>query len=81
MREVTPRYAQAHLPPLVDEGRAGEEVVIAEEGTPIVRLTPVPLRRKPVFGLDQGKIAIGDDFDAPMPEVEALFYGASDDPA
>lgn len=81
MREVTLQYAQAHLPSLVDEARAGEEVVIAEEGTPLVRLTPVPGRRQRAFGLDEGKIVIRDDFDEPMPEVEALFYGSSDDPA
>ncbi|HVR99385.1 MAG TPA: type II toxin-antitoxin system prevent-host-death family antitoxin [Thermoanaerobaculia bacterium] len=81
MREVTLQYAQAHLPRLVNEARAGEEVVIVEEGTPLVRLTPVPAHRKRVFGLDQGKIVIREDFDEPMPEVEALFYGSPDDPA
>lgn len=27
-----------------------------------------------VFGLDQGKCVVPDDFDAPMPELEELFY-------
>lgn len=82
MRSVSLAYAQAHLPGLVEKAKAGEEVVITEEeGTPLVRLTPVPARRQRVFGLDQGKIEIPDDFDEPMAELEDLFYGSPDDPA
>ena len=54
----------------------GEEAVIARSGTPLVRLVPVqsPKQRRQL-GLDAGKIFISDDFDAPMPEFQRLFYG------
>ena len=40
-----------------------------------MRLVPVtPPKRPRQLGLDAGKIAISDDFDAPMPELEDLFY-------
>jgi len=76
MREVNLPFAKTQLSRLVDEALAGEEVVIARNGTPLVKLTPVkaPAARR-VLGKDQGRIVIADDFDAPMPELEALFYG------
>jgi prevent-host-death family protein len=85
MRPVNLHYAKTHLSRLVDEALAGEEVVIARAGTPVVRLDPVErAQRERRLGVDQGKIWIADDFDAPMPELEALFSGDADgdaDPA
>jgi antitoxin (DNA-binding transcriptional repressor) of toxin-antitoxin stability system len=72
MRAVNLSYAKTHLDRLVDEARAGEEIVISEAGATLVRLAPVPLRKKRVFGLDHGKIVIRDEFDAPLPELESL---------
>ena len=79
MREVNLHFAKTHLSRLVDEALSGEEVVIARNGTALVKLTPVkaPGNRR-VLGKDQGKIFIAEDFDAPMPELEALFYGDTD---
>jgi len=68
MRAVNLKYAKAHLDRLVDEAMAGEEIDISEAGTPLVRLAPVPSQKKRVFGLDQGKIVIRADFDAPLSE-------------
>lgn len=80
MREINLHYAKTHLSRLVDAAVAGEEIIIARAGTPLVRLSPVERpREKRVLGLDQGKIRIADDFDAPMPELEALFYGEGGD--
>jgi prevent-host-death family protein len=81
MRKVNLKEAQADLADLVDEALAGEEVVISREGTPLVRLMPVaPARRERRFGIDQGKFVVPDDFDAPDPEIERLFYRTEDDP-
>lgn len=80
MREINLEEAEPSLSHLVDAAVAGENVVLARAGVPLVRLTPVlraPARRS--LGIDQGKIWIADDFDAPMPELEALFYGDSSD--
>jgi prevent-host-death family protein len=81
MRKVSLQEAQTHLSDLVDDALAGEEVVIAFEGTPLVRLSPVAQAPRRRFGLDQGKIRISEDFDAPLPEIEGPFYGGPDDPS
>lgn len=81
MRAVNLSYAKDHLDQLVDEALSGEEVVIAKAGTPVVRLAPVPAPGQRLFGLDQGKLTIPDDFDDPMPELERDFYGGVDDPS
>lgn len=80
MREINLHYAKTHLSRLVDAAVAGEEIIIARAGTPLVRLSPVmPPQKKRVLGMDQGKIWMADDFDAPMPELENLFYSEGSD--
>ena len=53
----------------------GKEITIAtDERVPIARLVPVkmpPLKRE--LGVDKGKVWISEDFDAPSPDIEALF--------
>ena len=76
MKSFNLHYAKTHLSRLVDAAVAGEEVVIARSGKPLVRLTPVPpTKTERALGLDRGKIWMADDFDAPMPDLEDLFYG------
>lgn len=67
--------AKTHLSRLVEEAVAGEEIVIAKAGKPLVRLVPLgreaPKRR---IGALRGQIQIADDFDAPLPaEILAGF--------
>ncbi len=82
MREVNLHYAKTHLSRLVDEALAGEQVVIARNGTALVSLAPVEASaERRILGKDEGKIFIAEDFDAPMPELERLFYGDDSDPA
>jgi antitoxin (DNA-binding transcriptional repressor) of toxin-antitoxin stability system len=83
MRTVDLPDAQVQLADLVDEVLAGEDVAIAREGTLVIQLIPLLPQQPRIFGLDQGKIHVRDDFDAPMPELERLFYGDPDpdDPA
>lgn len=79
MRSVNLHYAKTHLSRLVDEALAGEDVVLARAGTPVVRLVPIePAKRERQLGLDQGRIWISDDFDEPMPALEGLFEGDAD---
>jgi prevent-host-death family protein len=73
---VTLYEAKTHLSSLVDRAAAGEEIVIAKNGTPQARLVPLTVRgeqRKPARALRITYIA--DDFDAPDPAIEALFGG------
>lgn len=62
-----------------EQGKGGgfklklEEKTVAEKSG--MDQEPV-VEKARVFGLDQGKLVIPDDFDAPMPEIEQLFYGS-----
>jgi prevent-host-death family protein len=57
--------AEAHFADVVARVRAGEEIVIAEDGEPVIRLSPVAGKRtrKRQVGCDVGKGWIADDFD------------------
>jgi prevent-host-death family protein len=74
---VNIHQAKTQLSRLVDKVAAGEEVIIAKAGKPMARLSPLsaPARKKQL-GLLKGKIKVGDDFNAPLPdEVLAAFEG------
>lgn len=59
--------AKTRLSEIVAAAERGEEVVIARDGTPAVRLVPVEPRYSPVaLGVLQGLITLGEDFDAPL---------------
>lgn len=62
--------AKAHFSELVKKAMLGEEVVIARDNKPLLRLTPVepvPAVRVPGSGKDK-ILAIADDFDAELPD-------------
>lgn len=61
--------AKTSFSELIEKVKLGEEVVIAENGKPVVRLTRLEPQKKPIlFGLMKGKIWVADDFDDPLPE-------------
>lgn len=63
--------AKTRLSELVSAAESGEEVIIARDGTPAVRLTPVTIEYAPVrLGVLAGAIEIGEDFDDPLPGFE-----------
>jgi prevent-host-death family protein len=67
--QVNMHDAKTRLSELVAAAEAGEEVVIARNGVPAVRVTAVAPAHAPVrLGLLEGEIEIGEDFDAPLPE-------------
>lgn len=68
MPTVNLHAAKTHLSRLVDRAAAGEDVIIAKAGRPMVRLVPVELEgRRSGFGTLKGRLKITDDFDAPLP--------------
>jgi len=73
--EVNIHQAKTHLSRLLQKVSEGEEVIISRAGVPVARLVAVS-QDKPTrpLGIAKGEIWIADDFDAPMPEFEALFY-------
>jgi prevent-host-death family protein len=82
--KVNIHEAKTHLSRLLQRVAAGEEVTIARAGVPVAKLIAAGSQGKTrPMGMDQGKIWIAEDFDAPDPELEALFYDApiTSDPA
>jgi prevent-host-death family protein len=70
--------AKTQLSALVDQAVSGDDVIIARNGKPQARITSlVPAKGKIKYGLLKGKFKVPDDFDAPNPDIEALFYGNS----
>jgi antitoxin (DNA-binding transcriptional repressor) of toxin-antitoxin stability system len=56
---------------LVRRAVQGDEIIIAEAGTPLVRLVPITPPPQPQprrAGLSDGTAIIADDFDAPLPD-------------
>src|SRR5580658_8607989 len=61
---VNMHQAKSSLSRLVERALAGEEVVIARNGEPLVQLVPVTKKRKPrVPGRGKGQIWISPDFE------------------
>lgn len=75
MKQVNIHHAKTHLSRLIQRALAGEEIVIAKAGEPLVRLTPakaaMPGKRK--LGDMRGEIWIAEDFDAEDPEINRMF--------
>jgi prevent-host-death family protein len=75
MKQVNMHEAKTHLSRLVDEAAAGEEVVIAKAGRPLVKLVPYVAERTPRRpGGWEGQVWISPDFDDPLSEFEDAFY-------
>jgi prevent-host-death family protein len=70
--------AKTQLSRLLAAAEAGEEVIIARDGRPVVRLVPVRAER-PVRqpGTLRGRIHIGADFDDPLPPDLAAAFGTA----
>jgi prevent-host-death family protein len=63
--------AKTSLSRLVERALAGEEIVIARNGEPLVKLVPVSNAREPrVPGRSKGRIWIAPDCFDPMTEEE-----------
>lgn len=77
MKTVNIHAAKTHFSRLVDAALAGEEIVIAKAGKPLVKLVALSAVEGPrQLGALAGKVKERADCWAPDPELEALFYGA-----
>lgn len=71
VKVVNIHAAKTHLSRLIEQACGGEEVVIARDGVPVVRLVPVDQPRAGrVFGALRGTLEVGDAFFEPLPEDE-----------
>ena len=71
MQRVNIHKAKTNLSKLIEDARAGEEIVITKDDKPMVRLAPVssiPHGRR--FGAMRGRAAVTDAFFEPLPEHE-----------
>ena len=78
MMQVNLHDAKTHLSRYVDQAVAGEEVVIARAGKPLVRLVPVEPQRPPERrgGFLRGQAVITADLKADFKnDINAMFYG------
>jgi prevent-host-death family protein len=64
--------AKTQLSKLIQRALNGEEVIIAKDGSPVVKLTPIQAEgsNRPDPGLYAGQITIMDNFDDPLDEFE-----------
>jgi prevent-host-death family protein len=81
--EVNVHHAKTHLSKLISAAESGEEVIIARNGKPAVKLVLVePKRksRKDIIGSGIGKIWMSPDFDSPetKAEIATLFESGTD---
>jgi prevent-host-death family protein len=71
--------AKTQLSRLAERAARGEEIVIARNGRPLVRLLPVQERRRRRLGLWRGKVRMRADFDDSLPwELRGRFEGRVD---
>jgi prevent-host-death family protein len=61
--------AKARLPQLVRETLSGDEVIIAKDNKPLVKLVPLTTGRR-VPGTAKGQIWMSPDFDEPLEDFE-----------
>ncbi|HSL81916.1 MAG TPA: type II toxin-antitoxin system prevent-host-death family antitoxin, partial [Thermoanaerobaculia bacterium] len=61
---------------LLRKVEAGEEVVILRAGKPVARLVPVETRPRRVFGIDQRRFEVPEDFNDPLPEDVLRDFGS-----
>jgi prevent-host-death family protein len=67
--------AKTNLSKLIDRAFMGEEVIIAKNNLPLIDLVPHKQKGKRKLGTLAGAFTVPDDFDAEVPEINAMFYG------
>ena len=71
MTQVNIHIAKAHLSELIQKVLLGEEVIIARDNKPIVKLVALtPLKRKRRLGTAKGSISVSQDFDKPLDDFK-----------
>lgn len=68
MTSVGVHEAKTGLSDLLRRVEAGEDVVICRGTEPVARLVPIRPPGGRRLGLDEGRFAVPDDFDAPLPD-------------
>jgi prevent-host-death family protein len=69
-RVVNMHEAKTSLSKLARAAEAGEDIVLARAGKPVVRLVAIRPAADRRLGRWRGKVAMSASFDAPLPEAE-----------
>jgi antitoxin (DNA-binding transcriptional repressor) of toxin-antitoxin stability system len=77
MTTVNVGQAKTELSRLIALAEAGEDVEIARDGVPVVRLTPIPARKPGVVFLASSgrladKITVAEDFELTDAEIDEM---------
>lgn len=74
MTQFNIHVAKAHLSELIQKALLGEEVIIARDNKPVVKLVPLkPLKQTRKLGLAKGLITIASDFDEPLEDFKEYY--------
>jgi antitoxin (DNA-binding transcriptional repressor) of toxin-antitoxin stability system len=80
MTTVSVHEAKTHLSRLIEKVLAGEEVVIARNKEPVVRLIREgPPKKKPLLGAFKGQFTVDDSFFEPLPDDELAGWNGEAD--
>ncbi len=71
MTQASIHEAKTNLSKLIQKALAGEEVIIANAGKPVVKLVAIAQTPKPrVFGGWEGQVWMAEDFDAELEDFK-----------
>ena len=73
MVQMNIHQAKTQLSQLIEQALAGEEVVIARAGAPVVRLVAIASPPPREWGQFRGQVHMADDFDT-LPDVVAAAF-------
>ena len=82
MIELNTHEAKTHLSRYLSLVEAGETIILCRRNEPIAEIRPIRKASsqgtKRVFGMDEGKFDLSEDFFAPLPaSLNAVFNGES----
>ena len=80
MEIVNSYEAKTQLSRLIRRALAGERIVIARAGKPMVELLPYREMERRSGGIWEGQVRMADDFDEPLAELESEIYGDPSSP-
>ena len=80
MLRLNNHETKTHLPRYLARVEAGETIVLCRRNEPIAEIRPIrlatPHGTKRVFGMDEGKFELSDEFFTPLPDSAiAAFNG------
>lgn len=70
MTQVNIHIAKAHLSELIQKAILGEEIIIARDNKPLVKLVALRPTKTRKLGTAKGQFTIAEDFNEPLPDFK-----------